>query len=38
MMTEQFVLLCDYKFDNEHGLAIVFEKETFKGIVKQGDI
>lgn len=32
------VLLCDYKYDIEHGLAIVFEKGTLKEIVRQGDI
>ena len=31
-------LLCDYKFDIEHGIAIVFEKGEFKEIVRQGDI
>ena len=31
-------LLCDYKFDIEHGIAIVFEKGDFVKIVSQGDI
>lgn len=31
-------LLCDYKFDIEHGIAIVFEDGVFKEIVTQGDI
>lgn len=31
-------LLCDYKFDLEHGIAIVFEKGILKEIVQQGDI
>ena len=28
-------ILCNYKFDMEHGLAIVFENEKFKTIVAQ---
>ena len=34
----EVALLCDYKFDVEHGLALVFENEKFKEIVSQGDI
>lgn len=29
------VLLCDYRFDEEHGIAIVFENEKFKEIDTQ---
>ena len=28
-------LLCDYRFDEEHGLAIIFENEQFKEIGEQ---
>ena len=28
-------LLCDYRFDEEHGIAIVFENEQFKEISEQ---
>lgn len=28
-------LMCEYKFDIEHGLAIQFENEQFKMVVKQ---
>ena len=28
-------LLCDYRFDEEHGIAIVFENEQFKEIGEQ---
>ena len=28
-------LLCDYRFDGEHGIAIVFENEQFKEIGEQ---
>lgn len=28
-------LLCDYRFDEEHGIAIVFENENFKEIGTQ---
>ena len=31
-------LLCDFKFDMEHGLALVFENEKFKEVVSQDDI
>ncbi len=31
-------LMCDYKFDIEHGLAIVFENEKCVEVVPQGDI
>ena len=30
-------LLCDFKFDIEHGLALVFENETIKEIVSQDE-
>ena len=29
------VLLCNYKFDIEHGLAIIYENNQFVGIVSQ---
>ena len=32
------VLLCDFKFDIEHGLAVVFENEKFKEIVSQDEV
>lgn len=31
-------LLCDFKFDMEHGLALVFENEKFKDVVSQDDV
>lgn len=31
-------VVCDYKLDEEHGLAIVFENERFKRITNEGDI
>ena len=33
--TRTAALLCDYRFDEEHGLAIVFENEHFKEIGEQ---
>ena len=30
-----FAIMCDYKFDMEHGIAIVFENKKFKQIVAQ---
>ena len=33
--TRTAALLCDYRFDEEHGLAIVFENEQFKEIGEQ---
>lgn len=32
------ILLCDYKFDIEHGLAIVYNNNKFKEIASQDDI
>lgn len=32
------VLLCDFKFNNEHGLALVFEKEQLTKIAFQDEI
>lgn len=32
------VLLCDFKFDIEHGLAVVFENEKFKEVVSQDEV
>ena len=31
-------ILCEYKFDMEHGLAIQFENEEFKKIVSQDEV
>ena len=28
-------IMCDYRFDMEHGLAVVFENEQFKMIGEQ---
>ena len=33
--TRTAALLCDYRFDEEHGIAIVFENEKFKEIDTQ---
>ena len=33
--TRTVALLCDYRFDEEHGIAIVFENEQFKEIGEQ---
>ena len=33
--TRTVALLCDYRFDEEHGIAIVFENEHFKEIGEQ---
>ena len=33
--TRTVALLCDYRFDEEHGIAIVFENEQFKEICEQ---
>ena len=30
-----FAVMCDYKFDIEHGLAVVFENEKFKEVGSQ---
>lgn len=30
-----FALMCDYKFDMEHGLAIIFENEKYKAVGSQ---
>ena len=39
MVKERTVaLLCDFKFDIEHGLAVVFENEKFKEIVSQDEV
>lgn len=32
------VLLCDYKFDPEHGLAVVFENMVFKEVTTESDV
>lgn len=31
-------LLCNYRFDEEHGIALTFENEKLKGIGTQDDI
>ena len=31
-------ILCDYYFDEEHGIAIVFENGKYKRIVEQDDV
>ena len=31
-------VLCDYRFDEEHGIAIVFEKGKFKKITSQDEV
>ena len=31
-------LLCDYRFDEEHGLALIFENERFVRIAPQDDV
>ena len=31
-------VLCDYYFDNEHGIAIVFENGRFKRITSQDEV
>ena len=36
--TRTVALLCDYRFDEEHGLAIVFENEHFKEIGEQDNV
>ena len=30
-----FAILCNYKFDIEHGLAVVYENEKFKTVGAQ---
>lgn len=35
---KRIILLCNYKFDIEHGIAIVFENNSFSKIVKQDDV
>lgn len=36
--TREAALLCKYKFDIEHGIAVVFENEKFKEIVPQDKV
>lgn len=31
-------ILCDYRFDEEHGIAVVFENEKFKKVCPQDDV
>lgn len=31
-------LLCDFKYDNEHGIAIVFEKGKYKTVISQAEL
>lgn len=33
-----FAVFCDFKFDLEHGIAIVFENNSFSKIVPQDDV
>lgn len=35
---DNVVLLCDYKFDYENGIAIVFDKKVLKEICSQGQL
>lgn len=35
---KRIILLCNYKFDIEHGIAIIFENNSFSKIVPQDDI
>lgn len=37
-MDDNVVLLCDYKFDYEDGIAIVFEKNILKEICSQSQL
>lgn len=32
------MLLCNYRFDEEHGIALVYENEKLKEIISQDDI
>ena len=34
----KIALLCDYKYDPEHGIAVLFENEKYKGITTQSDL
>ena len=31
-------LLCDYRYDEEHGIAVVFDNEKFAGVMSQDDV
>ena len=31
-------IMCDYKFDPEHGLAVIFENEVFKAVSEQDTV
>lgn len=35
---KRIILLCNYKFDIEHGIAIIFENNSFSKIVTQDDV
>ena len=35
---KRIILLCNYKFDIEHGIAIIFENNSFSKIVPQDDV
>lgn len=35
---KRIILLCNYKFDIEHGIAIIFENNNFSKIVPQDDV
>lgn len=34
-INKHVVAMCNYKFDMEHGIAVVFENEMFSKIVSQ---
>ena len=36
--TRVVAILCDYKFDVEHGIAVIYKNEKFDKICKQDDI
>ena len=36
--SREVAIMCDSKFDPEHGIAVVYENEKFKKIVPQDDI
>lgn len=33
-----FALFCDFKFDLEHGIAVLFENNKFLGVVSQDEV
>lgn len=38
MVEREVIIMCDYKFNIEHGIAIVFENEKFKAITDQDSV